>query len=1812
VPDRGTGAATRTSGTHAAGAILIVLALGLAFRLIIAQRLPGSGFQVDLTSFRAWAANLAAQGPLGFYGRPFFHDYTPGYLYVLWLVGLAGHVLEPIGRVMALPSILGLDLIKLPPILADLVLGWLVWSMTQELGGSRRAALLGAAILVVNPVTWFDSVVWGQVDAVGTVFLLLGMRELWRDRPERSAIFTVIAAVIKPQLGILVPIVAAVVIRRALFPRGGYGDESAPAFPMLDVERHIRGPIRIATTAIAGVVTAIVLSAPFGLSIFGLIGQVANAAGGYPYLTVNAYNPWALLQLGGDGIAANGQWVCDVVVPPATRPTVACSPALMFGPVPAVVVGTVLLVVAVVTISLVVARRPDRRTILVGVAVMAIAFFVVPTRVHERYLFPLYAVAAILAGVSIRWRLAYVLLAAATFANMYVVLTTIYANNPQIRDWFGLGEAIRAPAGVAVVSIVHLLGFVWAASQLTDGSLSRLDEEIAGDDETARTPNAWPAAPSLAVDGWSETARDTGRRFAWPQPATQAALATTAFAVSGGFGGASPPPAISSAAVTPDAMDPPVGRARPVWLGRPGFGDVGAWGWLRSRIFDRPVRPDRSHSLDRESGGRFDRLDVWVLVVLVVASLVLRMWRLDEPYRMHFDEVYHARTATEFLQDWRYGIEHGIYEWTHPHLAKYAMAGGLVAFGNDRVVATSELGTPVVDAAIEPRWDDVGATERTGDRLLVDTGSQVRSYDLQTRALEATLPVPRSTALAVDTAGHRLFIAAEDGRIATVDLAALDARRKDASARLPDVATLATVDGPVRHLHVTDDGASLLVASSDQTVITIDAADGSETGRETLRGVTGFADAGTTPALVARPPDVPDAAAAASELSDILGGSAADYEKRLTAGEDRVVIATVPASGEKRTSVDLAIADERLAGMTVETSTRVAVAYGSGLAFLSAETGATVQTMEFRGGALGVARVTDVDDARLYVTTNPSTGPEVAIVTVGGTWAPGNAVAGCQGGCAPIKLPGRGTWVGYDSATQQVHVLGAPPAGRATSDPRTVYVIEPHANAVYADAALSFTPAAVVLDTNEQYQSSDREQLLAIDADGRTAAVDTGSHAFAWRVPGVIAGALMAGLLYVLTRILFRRRSVGVVVALLSLVDGMLFVQSRIGMNDAYVALFIIAAYVLFAAIWTGAWRWRGAFWIAMPAIGLLLGLALASKWVAAYAIGALGILILARSALGRVVLILGMIVVTTVLGYLAISPPAGQSPNLTFMLIMAGLTLVAVVATILHPIAWSSDEARFAVGAPAVVGVLVALIALAAGRMNTAFTVGPIRSTPLNVAFGLILAGIGVYVAFWLAGRVGFGPRARPAPPDDAMRLLEPAAPPAEGWLRPGWAVGLPVVWIVGSLLAIPLAVYVASYLPWAFIEGHRITDTWPAGHTGQTLLQLTGEMYRYHNTLVTPHAASSPWWAWPFDLKPVWFYQDSFAGGTAASIYDAGNLVTWWIGVPALAFCAWQAFARRSLGLGLVTIAFACQWVSWARIDRAAFQYHYYTSLPFVLVAVAYLVAEIWHGASARTWLLARLAAAAVVVGPAAMWLFHRPLCGFVRVTAVNPGSQACPTVIPEFVLTGRTLALGVILLLALAVIARQFWRLDRSDASYDDGGRALLPLVATAAIASVALVVVSTQLADTPLFQSRGIAVEPIAILVLIPLVALAIVVATARDGRRFVVGLLMAIVATFVVFYPNLSALPLPSAIANAYQGLLPTYVYPFQFPVNTVERTGNGPPLLALAPALLLAALTFTCVVVAYSAWVWRVTLAERRVAESLPPEPEGGAFTGGG
>ena len=364
---------------------------------------------------------------------------------------------------------------------------------------------------------------------------------------------------------------------------------------------------------------------------------------------------------------------------------------------------------------------------------------------------------------------------------------------------------------------------------------------------------------------------------------------------------------------------------------------------------------------------------------------------------------------------------------------------------------------------------------------------------------------------------------------------------------------------------------------------------------------------------------------------------------------------------------------------------------------------------------------------------------------------------------------------------------------------------------------------------------------------------------------------------------------------------------------------------------------------------------------------------------------------------------------------------------------------------------------------------------------------------SFCLAGLLAVCAFAPPAFAADAV-MEEPPAPAPEGWLRPGWAVGLPIVWAAVCLVAIPLAVYVVSYIPWADIGNNQLWPGFPAGNTGQTLLELTGQMYNYHNSLADAHPASSPWWSWPFDLKPVWFYQDSFAGGTSAAVYDAGNLVIWWMGVPAMLFAALMAYRRRSLALGLIAIGFAAQWVPWARIDRAAFQYHYYTALPFMIMALAYFVAELWHGPSRRTWLLARIAGAAAIVAPAAMWLLSRPLCAFVGVESVNPGSAACPAVIPDLVITARSLGLLVVVAIGAVWLGRAVLSLGAGDGSGPGSfARVMVPAVGVAiGFLAVALI------PDAEVTRLTGLPVEPIALVVGLPLLYVAAQAPAARDA------------------------------------------------------------------------------------------------------------------
>lgn len=121
-----------------------------------------------------------------------------------------------------------------------------------------------------------------------------------------------------------------------------------------------------------------------------------------------------------------------------------------------------------------------------------------------------------------------------------------------------------------------------------------------------------------------------------------------------------------------------------------------------------------------------------------------------------------------------------------------------------------------------------------------------------------------------------------------------------------------------------------------------------------------------------------------------------------------------------------------------------------------------------------------------------------------------------------------------------------------------------------------------------------------------------GDTPFGWRIASAIFGATGIVLAYLLALAITCRKPVAVVAALLLLVDGLYVVQSRTGMLDIYGCVFMLGAfYALHGYLTSPPERVRGY----LLRLGLFLGLAIATKWNAAYPSFFIGLVVLGRGA---------------------------------------------------------------------------------------------------------------------------------------------------------------------------------------------------------------------------------------------------------------------------------------------------------------------------------------------------------------------------------------------------------------------------------------------------------------------------------------------------------------------------------------------------------------------------------------------------------------------
>lgn len=146
-----------------------------------------------------------------------------------------------------------------------------------------------------------------------------------------------------------------------------------------------------------------------------------------------------------------------------------------------------------------------------------------------------------------------------------------------------------------------------------------------------------------------------------------------------------------------------------------------------------------------------------------------------------------------------------------------------------------------------------------------------------------------------------------------------------------------------------------------------------------------------------------------------------------------------------------------------------------------------------------------------------------------------------------------------------------------------------------------------------------------------------------------------------------------------------------------------------------------------------------------------------------------------------------------------------------------------------------------------------------------------------------------------------------------------------------IPPAVYLLSYTPY-FVLGYKWFD----------FVELHRQIWWYQTNLKATHDYSSPWWSWPLNLYPVWYFVD-YQKNLIANIFASGNPALFWIGSAAMILTLREFIKKRSLNLLIIISGFLVFWLPWSISPRIMFLYHFSPSVPFLCLSLAYQLTQI-----------------------------------------------------------------------------------------------------------------------------------------------------------------------------------------------------------------------------------------------------------------------------
>lgn len=246
----------------------VLLCAALFLRVLLA--VLNEGYIWDTGCFSGWADAVFEQGFSNFYTRGEFADYPPGYVYILYVLGFFKNTFD-----ISWNAGIGRVLLRFPAMLFDLASAGLIYH-TAKKHFSVPGAMLAFGVYLFHPAILLNSAVWGQVDSVFTFFVLL-MCILITEKKLFPAYYVFgLGLLVKPQLLFFAPVLLIGIIDHVLLTN----------FRWKRFFLHLG-------VGLGAILLMVLLSVPFGVT--EVLSQYIDTVASYPYASVNAYNFWTML-----------------------------------------------------------------------------------------------------------------------------------------------------------------------------------------------------------------------------------------------------------------------------------------------------------------------------------------------------------------------------------------------------------------------------------------------------------------------------------------------------------------------------------------------------------------------------------------------------------------------------------------------------------------------------------------------------------------------------------------------------------------------------------------------------------------------------------------------------------------------------------------------------------------------------------------------------------------------------------------------------------------------------------------------------------------------------------------------------------------------------------------------------------------------------------------------------------------------------------------------------------------------------------------------------------------------------------------------------------------------------------------------------------------------------------------------------------------------------------------------------------------------------------------------------------------------------